>query len=95
MAYNFEGQNILITGAGRGIGRGIATNLAKLGATVYALDSIKENLDDLEKETPGIVQIHHDLANWDETVKVVGILGTLNGLVNCAGVLGKQQSVFG
>ena len=94
MAYNFEGQRILVTGAGRNMGRGIATNLVKLGATVYALDLIKENLDDLVKEMPGIVPIYHDLSNWDETVRVVGKLDSFDGLVNCAGVLGKRQSIL-
>ena len=94
MAYNFEGQKILVTGAGRNMGRGIATNLAKLGATVYALDLVKENLDDLGKEIPAIVPIHHDLSNWQETVRIIGQLDNLDGLVNCAGVLGKRRDIL-
>lgn len=91
MAYDFKGKKILVTGAGRNIGRGIATHLANLGAKVYALDYVKENLDNLAKEMPQICPIHHDLQNWDETVKVVDELENLDGLVNCAGVIFAAQ----
>ena len=47
------------------------------------------------KETPAIVPIELDLANWDETVKVIEKLDNLDGLVNCAGVSGKRQSIMG
>lgn len=94
MAYNFTGQKILVTGAGRGIGRGIAINLAKSRAHVYALSLTQENLDALVKEIPAIVPIQHDLANWDETVKVIEKLDTLDGLVNCAAVPGNRQNIM-
>ena len=86
MAYNLEGKKILVTGAGRSIGRTIATSLAKQGAIIYALDYVMENLDDLVKEIPEIVPVHQDLEHWDETVKTVDKLGYMDGLVNCAGV---------
>lgn len=94
MAYNFNGKKILVTGAGRNIGRGIATNLAKLGCKVYALDAIKENLEDLVKEIPDISMIHHDLQDWDETVRVVEKLENLDGLVNCAGTIFAAQKAI-
>ena len=87
MAYNFNGKKILVTGAGRNIGRGIATCLAKLEAKVYALDCVKENLDSLAQEVSGICPIYQDLLDWEETVKTVEKLEDLDGLVNCAGII--------
>ena len=86
MAYNFNGKKILVTGAGRNIGRGIATNLSKQGAKVYALDYVQENLENLVTEQPDINMIHHDLQDWDKTVRIVERLEDLDGLVNCAGI---------
>jgi len=45
-----EGKNILITGAGRNIGRAIAIETAKQGANVFFTDIDKKPLNALEKE---------------------------------------------
>ena len=87
MDYNFEGRKILVTGSGRGVGRALASSLARAGAKVYALDCVKETLDDLVKEIPSITAIHQDLKNWEQTREKVSQLADLEGLVNCAGVL--------
>ena len=87
MAYSFERKNIIVAGAGRNIGRGIAKRLAETGARVYALDCIKENLDSLVKEVPNIQPLHQDLENWEETKETVMKLHNIDGLVNCAGVI--------
>ena len=71
MSYTFDGKNILVTGAGRGIGRGIAITLARWGANVYALTKTKANLDILLNEAPSIQPMHLDLQDWDKTTKVV------------------------
>ena len=84
MDYTFEGRNILVTGTGQGIGRGIATSLTKAGAKVYALDCNKATLDDLVKEIPGITAIHQDLRDWETTREKVSQIKDLDGLVNCA-----------
>ena len=38
MDIHFEGQSVLVTGAARGIGRGIVTAFAQRGARVVATD---------------------------------------------------------
>ena len=87
MDCNFEGRNILVTGAGQGIGRGISARLARAGAKVYALDCNKETLDDLVKEIPTILAIHQNLKDWEQTKETVSKLADLDGLVNCAGIV--------
>jgi L-xylulose reductase len=46
----FEGKTVLVTGAGKGIGRATAKLLAARGASVVALTRAKEDLDSLERE---------------------------------------------
>ena len=75
-----------MTGAGGDIGRAIAENLAAKGAKVFALDCVKDTLDDLVKKMPDIVSVHQDLRNWDETAEKSVNLGDIDGLVNCAGI---------
>ena len=85
--YSFEGRKILVTGSGRGIGRGIASSLAAAGANVYALDCDKETLDDLAKEIPAITTIHQDLKDWEQTKETVSRIDDLDGLINSAAIV--------
>ena len=87
MSYNFDGKNILVTGAGRGIGQGIAKTLARSGAKVYAFSKTKANLDSLIKEVPSIQPIHLNFQDWGDTSKVVDNIAVLDGLVNNAGIV--------
>ena len=93
MSYTFDGKNILVTGAGRGIGRGIAITLARWGANVYVLTKTKANLDSLLNEAPTIQPIHLDLQDWDKTTKVVYNIESLDGLVNNAAAIPVQKDI--
>jgi len=42
--FSLEGQTALITGSGQGIGKGLATAMAKAGADIEVLDIIEENV---------------------------------------------------
>jgi len=86
MDITFEGKHALVTGAGQGFGRCIATKLYKGGATVYALDISKPALDSLVEELPEIKSVVVDLSDWDAARKAVQDIGPIDLLVNNAGI---------
>ena len=45
-----KGKNVLITGAGRNIGRSIAIEMAKQGASIFFTDLVEERCKNLEQE---------------------------------------------
>ena len=65
MSPSLQGKVCLVTGAARGIGRGIALQLGQAGATVYITGRTKKNLDDCAEEIkarggiPVAVQMDH------------------------------------
>lgn len=93
--YNLEGKLILVTGAGTGIGQGVALEAARMGADVvlnYAT-SAKGALEAVE-EIRGMgrraTAIQANLGSVSECIRLVdeaaAFLGGLDGLVNNAGV---------
>lgn len=86
MAFSFSYKRALVTGAGKGIGRGIALRLANLGAKVYAISRTQEDIDSLIKEMPEIEAFNVDIADWTKTKKIVENIGPIELLVNNAGV---------
>ncbi|KAK3581447.1 hypothetical protein CHS0354_031771 [Potamilus streckersoni] len=87
MNIRFDGKRALVTGAGRGIGRGIITKLAECGAECVALSKTPENLESLKNEVPGIQTIVVDLADWTATRHALENVGKIDLLVNNAGIL--------
>ena len=86
MTFDFTGKKILITGAGRRLGRHLAIEISKAGGEVFALGRNKDNLDSLAQEAGRIHVILADLNDWGETRAVVEELETMDGVVNNAGV---------
>ena len=89
----FEGQTIIVTGGGSGIGRCTAHELASLGATVAIVGRIFQKLEAVKSE---IEAVGGKVSTWvcdiREESKVVetieGVLdrhGSIEGLVNNAG----------
>lgn len=50
MDIKFTGSRVLVTGAGRGIGRECVTRLVSAGANVVAISKTEANLISLQKE---------------------------------------------
>jgi len=91
MDIEFSGKRALVTGAGQGIGRALAKQLSKHGATVFALSKSKQNLESLKEEIEGIQILTVDLCDWEATRKAVESVGHIDLLVNNAGVAVLQS----
>ncbi|XP_053407542.1 L-xylulose reductase-like [Mercenaria mercenaria] len=94
MPFNFSGKKMLVTGAGKGIGRGVAIALSQSGCKVYALSRTKSTLDTLVEEYSSIAPIEADLCNWDDTRAKLEKLEALDGLVNNAGITGHDYTAL-
>ncbi|WP_322626707.1 SDR family oxidoreductase [Paracoccus beibuensis] len=80
----FEGKSVIITGAGKGIGRATAQLLAARGAKVLAISRTQGDLDSLGRET-GAVGVAADLSSAAGARDAMAQAGTCDFLVNCAG----------
>ncbi|MGT2462194.1 SDR family NAD(P)-dependent oxidoreductase [Sinomonas atrocyanea] len=86
----FDGQTVIVTGAGSGIGRATALRVAKEGGRVIAGDVSQERLDDLVAEVPdlGIVPVAGDVSAEDSAQRLVAAAeGRVDALANVAGIM--------
>jgi NAD(P)-dependent dehydrogenase (short-subunit alcohol dehydrogenase family) len=100
--FSLEGQTALVTGSGRGIGKGLATALAKAGADIVVLDIIEENARETAESlesTAGIKAYPYvgDLSKADMIPKYVKEIlrhcGKIDILVNNAGVQVRKPAL--
>ncbi len=82
----FNGKTVLVSGATRGIGLGIARGFAGLGATVLATGSMSEGAADGRSAEPNITLHKLDVRDTKTIRAFVGELPRLDVLVNCAGI---------
>ncbi|XP_032525460.2 L-xylulose reductase-like [Danaus plexippus] len=90
MKISFEGKRVLVTGAGQGIGRGIAIELWKAGAKVVAVSRTQSHLDSLHAQYPSIDVVALDVGDYDKTRQVIDDLGHFDALVNNAAIANCQ-----
>jgi L-xylulose reductase len=81
---DFSGRSVLVTGAGKGIGRATASFLAARGAEVIALSRSAEDLESLKAEI-GCRTVVVDLADAAATQAAAREALPADLLVNCAG----------
>ena len=86
--FSLEGKTILITGASSGIGRGIAIECSKMGATVIITGRNVERLNETYKSLAGKnhKQIVADLSNEEDINNLLEECPPLDGYVNSAGI---------
>jgi len=92
--YNLNGRNIIMTGAGRGLGRAMTEALTEAGANVVAAAHIADDFPELEAACAGnsghIHCVTADItksADCDRIVsEALSAFGAIHGLVNNAGL---------
>ncbi len=84
MTADFAGKTVIVTGAGKGIGRACAQIMAARGASVIAMARTQGDLDALAADC-GAVGIRVDLADNAAARAAMKAAGTADFLINCAG----------
>jgi 3-oxoacyl-[acyl-carrier protein] reductase len=92
--FRLDGHVALVTGAGRGIGAGIARRLRAAGARIAVLDRDPDSARSVAAELDGL-DLVGDVRAEDQVAAAVGAvetrLGPLSILVNNAGITGRTD----
>jgi 2-deoxy-D-gluconate 3-dehydrogenase len=91
--FDLSGKKAIVTGASRGLGRGMAEGLHEAGAEVAiidVLDDVYGTVKEIGKDGPKVHAVKGDLGNREQLViafnEALGKLGTIDILVNNAGI---------
>ena len=88
--FDFAGSTVLVTGAARGIGLGIADRFARSGATTFMVDMDEEELSARAKEI-GAIPVRADVSSTSDVEALVARAieesGRIDIIVNNAGIL--------
>ncbi len=88
---------ILVTGAGRGIGKFLALGLIEKAAKVFVIDNNKQLTDDLIKSHPSLVVFEGDITDASVVEKTILEIfekhGGINVCINNAGIIHSEPLV--
>lgn len=85
MSNEFDGQVALVTGAGRGLGRGCAEALADSGAHVIAVARSEDDLAEVAAHSSGRIKAWSEDVTSDAFIDRIASIDGLSILVNNAG----------
>jgi 3-oxoacyl-[acyl-carrier protein] reductase len=85
MRIEFPGRTVLVTGAGHGIGRGIAQAFCSLGARTVAADINAAGLAETRTPAPTLETVVFDVADRAAVQAAVASVGPVDILVHSAG----------
>lgn len=86
----FDGQTVIVTGAGSGIGRATALRVAREGGRVIASDVSQPRLDALVEETKGlaVIPVAGDVSDEADIARITAAAnGRVDALANVAGIM--------
>ncbi len=95
MEKRLDGQTAIVTGAGRGIGRAIARELAETGANIVinystSKDAANSLAEEIRKMGPQALVVHADITHYDQVTRMlkqtIDAFGKIDILVNNAGI---------
>jgi len=94
----FDGQGVLVTGAGHGIGRAVAERFGREGAKVAVNDLSRERAEEVAAGIPGAIAIAADVSDKAQVDAmfdaVLARFGTIDVLVNNAGDIHAARHVL-
>lgn len=95
--FGLEGQVALITGAGQGIGAGVARRLHRAGARIGVFDANETNARAVASELGGVALVGDVRSESDVAAAVertTAEIGPISILVNNAGITGKTDLIW-
>ena len=96
-SYSLKGQVAIVTGAGQGIGEGIATRLAESGALLAILDANRTTAEEVAERLKGVgfgCDVNSAASVQRAVEEVRGQLGPIQILVNNAGITRRTLPIW-